>query len=239
MILQVKKLSKSYSGKQVINGLSFNVDAGQVVGLLGPNGAGKTTAFYIAMGLVQPDKGEVFFKGENVTRQPVHMRAKKGMGYLAQDPSIFRHLTVEQNILCILETLPLSSHERKKRLEQLLEELQLTPLAKKRATTLSGGERRRLEITRSLVTSPSLLLLDEPFANIDPLTIHNVKQMIHHLKSKNISVLITDHNAREVSSIVDHTYLIQDGRVTHSGSIQELLNTPEARRTYFGEDFVL
>lgn len=239
MILKVKNLSKLYSGKKVVNGLTFSVGEGQVVGLLGPNGAGKTTAFYMAIGLIQPDKGEVFFQEEDVTRRPVHARAKMGMGYLAQDPSVFRNLTVEQNILCILETLPISRAERKRRLEALLEELHLSPLAKKRAATLSGGERRRLEITRSLVTSPSLLLLDEPFANIDPLTIYDVKQMIHHLKSKNISVLITDHNAREVSSIVDHSYLIQEGRVTHSGTIEELLSSKEARTTYFGEDFEL
>jgi len=239
MILKVKDLSKSYSGKKVINGLSFNVRAGQVVGLLGPNGAGKTTAFYMAIGLIQPDSGSVFFNDSDVTASPVHTRAQMGMGYLAQEPSIFRQLTVEQNILCILETLPITRQERKRRLEELLEELHLTPHAKKRATTLSGGERRRLEITRSLVTNPRLLLLDEPFANIDPLTIYDVKQMIRHLTSKNISVLITDHNAREVSSIVDHSYLIQEGRVTHSGTIADLLTSKDARSTYFGEDFEL
>lgn len=239
MILKVKDLSKSYSGKKVVNGLSFNVRAGQVVGLLGPNGAGKTTAFYMAIGLIQPDSGSVFFKDSDVTSSPVHTRAQMGMGYLAQEPSIFRQLTVEQNILCILETLPITRQERKRRLEELLEELHLTPHAKKRATTLSGGERRRLEITRSLVTNPRLLLLDEPFANIDPLTIYDVKQMIRHLTSKNISVLITDHNAREVSSIVDHSYLIQEGRVTHSGTIEDLLASKDARSTYFGEEFEL
>ncbi|WP_316356430.1 LPS export ABC transporter ATP-binding protein [Candidatus Neptunichlamydia sp. REUL1] len=239
MILKVKDLSKSYSGKKVVNGLSFNVRAGQVVGLLGPNGAGKTTAFYMAIGLIHPDSGSVFFNDSDVTSSPVHTRAQMGMGYLAQEPSIFRQLTVEQNILCILETLPITRQERKRRLEELLEELHLTPHAKKRATTLSGGERRRLEITRSLVTNPRLLLLDEPFANIDPLTIYDVKQMIRHLTSKNISVLITDHNAREVSSIVDHSYLIQEGRVTHSGTIADLLTSKDARSTYFGEDFEL
>ncbi len=239
MILKVKDLSKSYSGKRVVNGLSFSVREGQVVGLLGPNGAGKTTAFYMAIGLIKPDGGSVYFQETEITSLPVHARAKMGMGYLAQDPSIFRNLTVEQNILCILETLPISRHERKRRLEELLEELHLSPLAKKRAATLSGGERRRLEITRSLVTSPRLLLLDEPFANIDPLTIHDVKLMIRHLTSKNISVLITDHNAREVSSIVDHSYLIQEGRVTHSGTIADLLSSKDARSTYFGEDFEL
>lgn len=239
MILKVKNLTKSYSGKKIVSGLSFNVREGQVVGLLGPNGAGKTTAFYMAIGLIHPDSGNVIFQETDVTQCPVHKRAKMGMGYLAQEPSIFRSLTVEQNILCILETLPISRAERKRRLEQLLEELHLTRLAKKRASTLSGGERRRLEITRALVTHPRLLLLDEPFANIDPLTIHDVKLMIRHLISKNISVLITDHNAREVSSIVDHSYLIQEGRVTHSGTIEDLLASKEARSTYFGEDFEL
>lgn len=239
MILKVKDLSKSYSGKKIVNGLSFSVREGQVVGLLGPNGAGKTTAFYMTIGLIKSDSGSVFLHDTDVTTSPVHTRAKMGMGYLAQEPSIFRNLTVEQNILCILETLPITRQERRRRLEELLDELHLTSLAKKRATTLSGGERRRLEITRSLVTNPSLLLLDEPFANIDPLTIHNVKLMIRHLTSKNISVLITDHNAREVSSIVDHSYLIQEGRVTHSGTIADLLASKDARSTYFGEDFGL
>lgn len=239
MILKVKNLSKSYSGKRIVNGLSFSVREGQVVGLLGPNGAGKTTAFYMTIGLIKPDNGSVHFNEQEITTSPVHLRAQMGMGYLAQEPSIFRNLTVEQNILCILETLPISRQERKRRLEELLEELHLTSLAKKRATTLSGGERRRLEITRSLVTNPRLLLLDEPFANIDPLTIHDVKLMIRHLTSKNISVLITDHNAREVSSIVDHSYLIQEGRVTHSGTIADLLASKDARSTYFGEDFEL
>lgn len=239
MILKVKDLSKSYSGKKIVNGLSFSVCEGQVVGLLGPNGAGKTTAFYMAIGLIKPDSGSVYFKDHEVTSSPVYARAKMGMGYLAQEPSVFRNLTVEQNILCILETLPINRQERKRRLEELLEELHLTPLAKKRAATLSGGERRRLEITRALVTNPRLLLLDEPFANIDPLTIHDVKLMIRHLTSKNISVLITDHNAREVSSIVDHSYLIQEGRVTHSGTIADLLASKDARSTYFGEDFEL
>lgn len=239
MILKVKNLLKSYSGKRIVNGLSFSVREGQVVGLLGPNGAGKTTAFYMTIGLIKPDSGSVHFNEQEITTSPVHLRAQMGMGYLAQEPSIFRNLTVEQNILCILETLPISRQERKRRLEELLEELHLTSLAKKRATTLSGGERRRLEITRSLVTNPRLLLLDEPFANIDPLTIHDVKLMIRHLTSKNISVLITDHNAREVSSIVDHSYLIQEGRVTHSGTIADLLASKDARSTYFGEDFEL
>ncbi len=239
MILKVKDLCKSYSGKKIVKGLSFGVPEGKVVGLLGPNGAGKTTAFYMAIGLIKPDSGSVFFKDQEITHTPVNTRAKMGMGYLAQEPSIFQGLTVEQNILCILETLSLSRAERKRRLEELLEELHLAPLAKKRATTLSGGERRRLEITRALVTKPRLLLLDEPFANIDPLTIYDVKQIIGHLTAKNISVLITDHNAREVSSIVDHAFLIQEGQVTHSGTMNDLLACKEARGSYFGEDFEL
>ena len=239
MILQVKNLSKSYSGKKIVNDLSFTVKQGEIVGLLGPNGAGKTTSFYMTIGLVKPDSGEVLFLDQDVTHHPIHKRAKMGMGYLAQEPSIFRQLTVEQNILCILETLPISKKERKRRLEELLEELHLEKLAKKRAITLSGGERRRLEITRALVTKPTLLLLDEPFANIDPITIYDVKQIIRHLKEKNISVLITDHNAREISSIVDHSYLIQDGRVSMAGTVQELLQNERARTTYFGEDFTL
>ena len=211
---------------------------GEVVGLLGPNGAGKTTAFYMTIGLIRPDKGTVFFKDTDVTRLPIHERALMGMGYLAQEPSVFRNLSVEEN-MCILETLPISKQERKRRLDLLLQELHLEKLAKKRASSLSGGERRRLEITRSLVTEPSLLLLDEPFANIDPLAVHDVKQMIRLLKSKGISILITDHNAREIFSIVDRSYLVRDGKVMMSGSVNELLENKEARTSYFGEDFRL
>jgi lipopolysaccharide export system ATP-binding protein len=236
-ILNVQEIAKSYSGKPVVNGLSFTVGKGEVVGLLGPNGAGKTTAFYMTIGLIRPDKGKVFFKDQEITHLPIHERAHMGMGYLAQEPSIFRNLSVEENILCILETLPLSKEEKKRRLEALLHELHLEKLAKKKAITLSGGERRRLEITRALVTQPSLLLLDEPFANIDPLAVHDVKQMIRHLKMKEISVLITDHNAREIFSIVDRSYLVRDGKVLMSGLVDELLASKEARLSYFGEDF--
>ena len=239
MILQIKNLFKRYAKKPVVNDLSFSVEEGEIVGLLGPNGAGKTTAFYITIGLIKPEKGTIIFQNEEVTNKPIHARATMGMGYLAQEPSIFRSLTVEQNILCILETLSLTKKERKKRLEELLCELHLEKLAKKKAITLSGGERRRLEITRALVTSPKLLLLDEPFANIDPITINDVKNMIRLLKKKSISVLITDHNAREISSIVDRSYLIQEGTVTQSGTIQELLQNKHARASYFGEDFCL
>ena len=238
-LLEAKQLVKRYGGKPVVNGLSFEIHPGEVVGLLGPNGAGKTTAFYMAVGLIRPDEGEVFFKGENVTRLPVHKRAQMGLGYLAQEPSVFRFLSVEDNILCILETLPLSKRERLSRLSELLEELHLGHLRKKKAAALSGGERRRLEITRALVTEPSLLLLDEPFANIDPLAVADVKHLISILKQKQISVLITDHNAREIFSIVDRSYLVQEGKVLLAGTVDELLADPRARSTYFGEDFRL
>lgn len=236
-LFEVKKLVKSYSGKPVVNGLSFSLFPGEVVGLLGPNGAGKTTAFYMAVGLIRPDEGEVYFKGENITELPIHKRAALGLGYLAQEPSIFRGLTVEDNLLCILETLPLTALQRSARLEELLQELHLVHLRKKKAVSLSGGERRRLEITRALIIQPSLLLLDEPFANIDPLAIADLKLLIRHLQKKGISVLITDHNAREIGSIVDRSYLVREGKVLASGTMQELLSHPEARESYFGQDF--
>jgi lipopolysaccharide export system ATP-binding protein len=238
-LLEVKNLIKRYGGKAVVNGLSFSVHEGEVVGLLGPNGAGKTTAFYMTVGLIAPDEGDVFFKGKLITQEPIHKRAKMGLGYLAQEPSIFRALTVEENILCILEMLPLKKKERLERLNQLLGELRLTHLRKKKAASLSGGERRRLEITRALITKPSLLLLDEPFANIDPLAVQDVKELIRMLKQRGISVLITDHNAREIFTIVDRSYLIQNGRVQLAGTVNDLLSNAEARRSYFGEDFRL
>ena len=238
-LLETNALVKRYGGKAVVDGLSFFINEGEVVGLLGPNGAGKTTAFYMTVGLIAPDQGKVFFKGVDVTHQPIHVRAKMGLGYLAQEPSIFRGLSVEDNILCILETLPLSKKMRQEKLNSLLDELHLGPLRKKKAVTLSGGERRRLEIVRSLVNEPSLLLLDEPFANIDPLAVQDVKALIRLLKAKRISVLITDHNAREIFAIVDRSYLIQEGKVFQSGTVDELISNPEARRTYFGQDFRL
>lgn len=238
-LLEVKNIVKKYGGRAVVNHLSFFVNPGEVVGLLGPNGAGKTTAFYTTIGLIAPDQGQILFNGQDITHQPVHMRAKMGIGYLAQEPSIFRSLTVEENILCILETLPLTKLERMNRLEELLGELHLTHLRKKKSVALSGGERRRLEITRALVTNPSLLLLDEPFANIDPLAVQDLQQLIRMLKAKGISVLITDHNAREIFAIVDRSYLIQEGKVFLEGTVEQLVTNPEARSSYFGESFRL
>jgi len=237
--LKVRNLVKVYGGRQVVNGLSFDVKEGEIVGLLGPNGAGKTTAFYMTVGLIKPDGGSVVFNDEDVTKLPIYRRARMGMGYLAQEPSVFRHLTVEENILCILQGMKLSRAEQNRRLEELLGELGLERLAKKRAMALSGGERRRLEITRALVTQPSLLMLDEPFANIDPISVYDVKQIICHLSKKKISILITDHNAREIFSIVHRSYLVRDGKVMLAGTVDELINDDDAKRYYLGEEFKL
>ncbi|MDR3624743.1 MAG: LPS export ABC transporter ATP-binding protein [Chlamydiales bacterium] len=239
ILLNVNSLVKSYQGRRVVDGLSFEIQKGEVVGLLGPNGAGKTTAFYMTMGLIRPDEGSVVFNDTDVTHYPMHKRALMGMGYLAQEPSIFRNLTVEENLLCILETQNLSTKEQKLRLQQLLEELHLEHLAKKNANALSGGERRRLEITRSLITNPSCLLLDEPFANIDPISINDVQTLIRHLAAKQISVLITDHNAREIFAIADRCYLVQAGKVSLSGTVNTLITSEEAKKTYLGQSFKL
>ncbi len=237
--LEVSNLEKSYGGRKVVDGLSFCVYPGEIVGLLGPNGAGKTTAFYMTVGLIKPDKGSVVFNGVDVTDMPMHKRARMGMGYLAQEPSVFRNLTVEENILCILECMDLTKAERTQRLEELLADLHLTRLAKKKALALSGGERRRLEITRAMVTSPSFLMLDEPFANIDPISVYEVKEMIQHLTSKNISILITDHNAREIFSVVNRGYIVIDGKARISGTVDELIHHEDVRRSYLGVDFKL
>ena len=243
-ILEVKHLKKSYGTKRVLEDISFSIAPGEIVGLLGGNGAGKTTAFYITIGLIKADEGIINFKGSNITNLPIHQRAQMGMGYLAQEPSVFSDLTVEQNILCILEITEkrhqlFSKNQKQQRLEELLEELQLTSLAKKKASTLSGGERRRLEITRALIGQPSLLLLDEPFANVDPLTIDNVKHMMGYLKQKGISILITDHNAREIFSCVDKCCLVQNGQVILEGGVQKIISSPLARSCYLGENFTL
>ncbi len=236
-LLKVEKIKKKYRDKEIIKGISFEIFPGEIVSLLGANGAGKTTTFYMTIGLIYPDEGSIFFQNYDVTKLPIHKRALLGIGYLAQEPSLFRSLSVEENILAILETMPLTIHQKKERLAELLQELNLEKLAKNKAFTLSGGERRRLEITRTLVKSPSLLLLDEPFANIDPLAIADLKKMMRFLKGKGISILITDHNAREICSVVDRSYLMKEGSILASGNLEEILQDQEARSSYFGEDF--
>lgn len=238
-LLEVKDFIKVYNNKPVVNRLSFSIQPQEIVGLLGPNGAGKTTAFYMTIGLIRPESGKIFFEGKDISKLPIHKRAKLGIGYLAQEPSIFSQLTVEENILCILENLNLKKSERTKRAEKLLGELNLTKLKKEMASSLSGGERRRLEITKALVCRPTLLLLDEPFANIDPIAVAELKKMILHLKKSGISILITDHNAREIFSIVDRSYIIQEGKVMLSGKVDELIKNEQARKHYLGEDFKL
>lgn len=235
--LHVRNLRKTYDGRAVVDGVNMSVAPGEIVGLLGPNGAGKTTAFYMIIGLMRPDAGEVFFNGHDMTHLAIHERSKKGLGYLSQEPSVFGDLTVEENILTVLEAMALDRKEQKRRLPILLEELGLHEHAQKKAHALSGGQRRRLEITRSLATEPKCLMLDEPFANIDPLAIQDLKAMIALLKKKGISVLITDHNARELFTIVDRSYLMADGKVLLSGSVEQLTQNKEAREKYFGESF--
>jgi lipopolysaccharide export system ATP-binding protein len=236
-LLETKGLVKTYGGRRVVDGLSINVGRSEIVGLLGPNGAGKTTSFYMVVGIITPDEGEVRFDQEDITNKPIHDRCRLGMGYLAQESSIFRKLTVAENIMAILETLNISPQERKKRLESLLEELKIAHLAKSKAYTLSGGERRRLEITRALVTNPSFLLLDEPFSGIDPIVVAEAQEIIKDLKKRGLGILLTDHNVRETLSITDRAYLVADGRVLISGTAQDLINDPQAKKIYLGEKF--
>jgi lipopolysaccharide export system ATP-binding protein len=237
--LRTEALTKSYSGRTVVRGVSLDVNSGEVVGLLGPNGAGKTTTFYMTVGLTVPDSGRVFLNGEDVTDDPMYVRARKGIGYLPQEPSIFRGLSVEKNILAILETLDLTAAERQERLRGLLAELHLTPLAKAPAHTLSGGERRRAEITRALVISPRFILLDEPFAGIDPIAVTDIQNIIFHLKERGIGVLITDHNVRETLRITDRAYIVHDGVIFRSGTPDFLAADEEVKRIYLGTDFRL
>jgi lipopolysaccharide export system ATP-binding protein len=236
-LLSTTHLVKAYNQRRVVDGVSVSVAAGEIVGLLGPNGAGKTTSFNMVVGIVKPDEGSVQFDGHKITTLPMHKRARLGIGYLTQEPSIFRKLTVEQNILAILETCKLNRQERAVRLKYLLEELDLTRLSKSKAYTLSGGEKRRLEITRALVTSPRLLLLDEPFSGIDPIAVYEVQKIIRRLKERGLGILITDHNVRETLKLVDRAYLIHKGQVIYEGGGPEMINDPKAREIYLGPEF--
>lgn len=238
-LLTTDKLVKEYRHRRVVNGVSISVGAGEIVGLLGPNGAGKTTTFNMVVGVVKPDSGEVRFQQKSITRFAMHRRARFGIGYLTQEPSIFRKLTVEQNILAILETCRMKRRERAVRLKYLLDELDLARLSKSKAYTLSGGEKRRLEITRALVTSPKLLLLDEPFSGIDPIAVYEVQKIVRRLKERGLGILITDHNVRETLKLVDRAYLIHKGEVVYEGAAEQLVNDPKAREIYLGPEFNL
>lgn len=237
VLLSTDKLVKAYRQRRVVDGVSISVAPAQIVGLLGPNGAGKTTTFNMVVGVVKPDEGTVQFQVHDITRLPMHKRARLGIGYLTQEPSIFRKLTVEQNILAILETCKISSAERAMRLKYLLDELDLARLAKSKAYTLSGGEKRRLEITRALVTSPKLLLLDEPFSGIDPIAVYEVQKIVRRLKERGLGILITDHNVRETLKLVDRAYLIHKGEVVYEGAAEQMVDDPKAREIYLGPEF--
>jgi lipopolysaccharide export system ATP-binding protein len=237
--LRTEALTKSYGRRTVVRGVSIEVGSGEIVGLLGPNGAGKTTTFYMTVGLTPPDSGRVLLDGEDVTRDPMYVRARKGIGYLPQEPSIFRGLTVEQNILAVLETLPIDRRARHERLRELLAELHLEAVAQTPGYALSGGERRRAEITRALVVSPRVILLDEPFAGIDPIAVADIQGIIFHLKTRGIGVLITDHNVRETLRITDRAYIVHEGIIFRSGTPDSLAADEEVRRIYLGADFRL
>ena len=238
-LLQAEGLIKSYNGKRVVDRVSLSVGRQGIVGLLGPNGAGKTTTFYMVVGLARPDKGKVLLDGRDITSDPMYLRARKGINYLAQEPSIFRKLTVEENLMIILETLDIGTQERKDRLERLLAELNIDHLAKQKASSLSGGERRRLEITRALVTDPRYMLLDEPFAGIDPLAICDIQQIIRHLKERGLGIIISDHNVRETLSVCDTAYIISEGKILESGPPEKIVRSDIARCVYLGENFNL
>jgi len=238
-VLRGRSLVKSYRKKKVVDDVDVEVCEGEVVGLLGPNGAGKTTTFHIVVGLTQPDAGSVFLNEQEITSHPMYLRARSGISYLPQEPSIFRKLTVEENVLAILETLSLTANEKRRRLNEVLEELGLADKAHSRGYTLSGGERRRAEITRALVTSPSFMLLDEPFAGIDPIAVGDIQRIIQHLKKRGIGILITDHNVRETLKITDRAYIMNEGKILCSGTPEELADNDDVRRVYFGEDFKL
>ena len=235
--LEADDLVKSYKGRTVVRGVSIHVDKGEIVGLLGPNGAGKTTSFYMILGLVRPDSGAIRFDGADVTRWPVYRRARAGLGYLAQEPSVFRKLSVENNINAILETTDASRAERRRRLEELLERFDLAKVRRQYAYTLSGGERRKLEIARALVQNPKVLMLDEPFAGVDPIAVQDIQNVVRDLKASGYGILITDHNVRETLSVVERAYLLFDGKVFREGVPDDLVNDPEVRSRYLTEDF--
>jgi lipopolysaccharide export system ATP-binding protein len=237
--LSLKDLVKVYNGRQVVNSVSMKIKSSSVVGLLGPNGAGKTTTFYMTVGMIKPDGGQVFFDDEDITSFPMYLRARKGVGYLPQETSIFRKLTVKQNIMAILETLSISKSDQEKRANLLLGELGITHLENQKANLLSGGERRRLEITRALATNPSFILLDEPFAGIDPLAVIDIKKIIRHLKNRGIGILISDHNVRETLEVCDEAYILNDGKIIESGPPEKIASSEIARRIYLGDEFKL
>jgi len=237
--LIAQDLVKSYSGRRVVDAVSLEIQSGSVVGLLGPNGAGKTTTFYMIVGLIRPDRGKVFLNGQDMTSFPMYLRARKGVGYLPQESSVFRKLTVEENILAILETLPMSRFERTARLKELLQELGIEHLAKQKAYALSGGERRRVEITRALVRAPSFILLDEPFAGIDPIAVTDIQRIVEHLKERGIGVLISDHNVRETLGVCDRAYILNEGVLMESGTPEVIASSSVAREIYLGESFQL
>lgn len=237
--LRAEKLVKTFRGRRVVSGVSLSIRPGEVVGLLGPNGAGKTTTFYMILGLVRPDAGRVLLDGKEITTLPVYQRAQRGMGFLPQEASVFRRLTVRENLMAVLEILPLTEAERMKRLDDLLHELNIAHLAEARAYSLSGGERRRTEIARSLATSPAFILLDEPFAGIDPIAVYDIQTLLMQLRSRGIGLLVTDHNVRETLQIVDRAYIIHNGEVLLSGTASELAADQKAREIYLGERFSL
>jgi lipopolysaccharide export system ATP-binding protein len=237
--LATENLVKTYGGRTVVKSVSLNVFSGRVIGLLGPNGAGKTTTFYMTVGMIQPDGGKVLLDGEDITQCPMYIRARKGVGYLPQEASIFRKMTVQQNVLAILETMPIAKADRKARAEELLDELGIRHLKHQKASVLSGGERRRLEISRALATNPTFILLDEPFAGIDPLAVADIKRIIAHLKERNIGILISDHNVRETLEACDEAFILADGQVIESGPPQKIAKSKIARRIYLGDEFRL
>jgi len=238
-ILNITDLVKAYGGRRVVNGVTLEVQSGQVVGLLGPNGAGKTTCFYMIIGLVKPEGGHIYLDGQEITGYPMHVRARQGLGYLPQETSVFRKLSVRQNMLAILELLPLSREEQGARADQLLDELGIRHLSDQIANVLSGGEKRRLEISRALATRPSFMLLDEPFAGIDPLAVADIKKIIGHLRQRGIGILISDHNVRETLGVCDSAFIMVDGRVIESGPPQSIVCSEAVCRSYLGEDFKL